>query len=211
MRLQVAIDRMPLNQAEDIVKTIGSQADIIEAGTSLIKDYGVGALAALKKAAPDVPLLGDIKTIDEGEYEFRQGYRSGADILTVMGASSLATIEKCCLVAKEMQKEVMIDLLECTSEKIQAISIFPQAIYCLHTSVDKGATADPNGDILTFRKQFPSIRRIAIAGGINLEAVRKMKETAPEIVIVGSGITKAADKLQSVQNFRKAMTQNAYD
>ncbi|GGL65845.1 orotidine 5'-phosphate decarboxylase / HUMPS family protein [Sporolactobacillus putidus] len=205
MKLQIAIDRVPLDQAESFARKLAPYSDILEAGTSLIKDYGVQALAALKKAAPDTALLGDMKTIDEGDYEFRQGYRSGADILTVMGASSVATIEKCYRVAEQTGREMMIDLLECAPETIGRISDFSNAIYCLHTSVDKGATADPNGDILAFKKRFPSVRRIAIAGGINLGSIEKLKESSPEIVIVGSGITKAGDPALAAQNFRKAM------
>lgn len=205
MKLQIAIDRVPLDQAESFVEKLTPYGDIMEAGTSLIKDYGVSALSALKKLAPGITLLGDIKTIDEGDYEFRQGYKSGADILTVMGASSVATIEKCYQVAEQMGREMMIDLLECVPEKIDCIINFPNAIYCLHTSVDKGATADPNGDILAFKKRFPSVRRIAIAGGINLEGIEKLRESSPEVVIVGSGITKAGDMALAAQNFRRVM------
>lgn len=205
LKLQVAIDRVSLDQAESFIKKLAPYSDILEAGTSLIKDYGVQALAVLKKAAPGTLLLGDMKTIDEGDYEFYRGYQSGADILTVMGASSVATIEKCYRVAEQTGHEMMIDLLECAPETIDRITDFPNAIYCLHASVDKGATADPNGDILAFKKHFPSIRRIAIAGGINLEGIEKMRESSPEIVIVGSGITKAGDMALAAQNFRKAM------
>lgn len=40
-------------------------------------------------------LLADLKTCDEGAYEFKQGYEQGFDILTVMGSSSRETLEKC--------------------------------------------------------------------------------------------------------------------
>ncbi|NSA02826.1 3-keto-L-gulonate-6-phosphate decarboxylase [Clostridium beijerinckii] len=41
MKLQVAIDRVSLEKAENLVKTFDGLADIIEIGTSLIKDYGL--------------------------------------------------------------------------------------------------------------------------------------------------------------------------
>jgi 3-hexulose-6-phosphate synthase len=207
MKLQIAIDRVPLETARALMQQLAPFADILEAGTSIIKDYGVSALDDLKEAASNARLLGDIKTVDEGAYEFRQGFRHGADILTVMGASSVETLQKCYEVAEECGKEMMIDLLECNPEKVERIVHFPNAIYCLHTSVDQGATADPNGDVLAFKKRFPEVKRVAIAGGINIKTVSGLAEADPEIVIVGSGVTKAEDPVNAAQNFRKVMAE----
>ena len=41
MRLQVAIDRVNLKTAEAMIEEMRGLADIIEVGTSLIKDYGL--------------------------------------------------------------------------------------------------------------------------------------------------------------------------
>ena len=43
MKLQTAIDRVSLSKAEEMVKTFAGETDIIEIGTSLIKDYGLFA------------------------------------------------------------------------------------------------------------------------------------------------------------------------
>ena len=40
MKLQVAIDRVSLEKAENLIEILGGLADIIEVGTSLVKDYG---------------------------------------------------------------------------------------------------------------------------------------------------------------------------
>ena len=47
MKLQVAIDRVPFDKAENLVKVIDGLADVIEIGTSLIKDYGLFKLKEL--------------------------------------------------------------------------------------------------------------------------------------------------------------------
>ena len=44
MKLQVAIDRVPVEQAVRIIQAIDGQADIIEIGTSLTKEFGLRAL-----------------------------------------------------------------------------------------------------------------------------------------------------------------------
>lgn len=191
MKLQVAIDRVSLSEATNIIKEINDYTDIIEIGTSLIKEYGLKALAPLTKSSI---LLGDIKTCDEGAYEFDLGFKLGFKYLTVMGNSSFDTLNICYQIAQHYQGEIMIDLLECSSEKIQAISCFPKAIYCLHTSTDSTNKINPLVQIQQFKTQFPQIQRIAVAGGISPKQLTKLKQLNVEIAIIGSAITKHSDK-----------------
>ena len=96
MRLQAAIDRVSVERAAEIIELKAGYADIIEVGTSLIKDYGLeGSVRVLRDRFPEQCILADIKTCDEGAYEFRKRYEAGADIPTVMGFSSIPTIKAC--------------------------------------------------------------------------------------------------------------------
>ncbi|MTT32377.1 3-hexulose-6-phosphate synthase [Terrilactibacillus sp. BCM23-1] len=205
MKLQVAIDRVDREKALSIINKVTPHADIIEIGTSLIKDFGLKHLDQIIHSNHQALLLGDIKTNDEGEYEFIQGYKVGFDILTAMGSSSYETLNKCYHVSKEYGKDMMIDLLECTDEKIKTIASFPDAIYCLHTSIDKEKNQNPAQDIKAFKEKYPQIKRIAVAGGITLEELPSIKEAGPEIVIVGSGITKANDMTNQVKIYKEAL------
>ena len=158
MKLQTAIDRVSLFDAEKLVKLFAGKTDIIELGTSLVKDYGLFALEKLNQYKKDSLLLVDMKTCDEGAYEFQQGYELGFDILTVMGNSSIETLEKCYEISESYQKYMLIDLLECSTEKIEQIKNFKNAIYCLHTSIDKGENKNIIEDIQRFQKEFPDIK-----------------------------------------------------
>lgn len=194
MKLQVAIDRVTLAEAVKLASELNGKVDIIEMGTSLIKDYGNEAIVQLRTALPDSQLLADIKTIDEGQYEFNQGFKHGADILTVMGASSLDTIRLCEQVAKDYQKTMMIDLLEVEETKIKQLQEFESAIFCLHHSIDKIDSWNVVETVAEFKLKFPQIKRLAIAGGINLTQAEELKKQGlMEIIIVGSSITKATD------------------
>lgn len=109
MKLQVAIDRVDIPRAEAIIDQVAGEADIIEIGTSLTKEYGLRALAPVcerlagttaGETGRKVVLLGDIKTCDEGKYEFDLGFDCGFAYLTVMGSSSLGTLEVCAASAR---------------------------------------------------------------------------------------------------------------
>lgn len=207
MKLQTAIDRVSLLDAEKLVKLFAEKTDIIELGTSLVKDYGLFALEKLNEYKKDSLLLVDMKTCDEGAYEFQQGYELGFDILTVMGNSSIETLEKCYEISESYQKYMLIDLLECPTEKIKQIKNFKNAIYCLHTSIDKGENKNIIEDIQKFQEEFPDIKKICVAGGITLDVCRQMKKLKKELdsVIVGSAITKAENMEIEMKKFKEAL------
>lgn len=192
MRLQAAIDRVTTEKAEEMLEQIGSHVDIIEVGTSLIKDYGlIGSVKYLKGKFPDQCILADIKTCDEGEYEFRKAYEAGGDIPTVMGFSSVSTLKACQKVAEEFGKEYMIDLLEVSDEKLELLKKeFPEAIFCVHLpSDDQGRGLEIL--VKSMCEKLQGIKKIAVAGGVRLDNIELMKKYGIEIVIVGGAISKA--------------------
>lgn len=201
MKIQAAIDRVPLEKAVTLIEELAA-ADIIELGTSLSKDFGLACLVQTRGIPRAGQLLVDIKTIDEGEYEFRRYFEAGADILTVMGAGAKATLDVCYQVAEEFGKEMLIDLLECSEERIATIAgAYPNAIYAMHFAKDAGRVADVAGQVAAFRQQFSEIQRVALAGGLQLADIPALKAAGLEIAIVGSGITGAEDPAQALQNF----------
>lgn len=202
MKLQVAIDRVSLEKAENLIKMFDGLADIIEIGTSLIKDYGLLKLKELTSKKKTSQILGDIKTSDEGTYEFKQGFRQGFDILTVMGSASLETIEKCYEVSEEINRTMMIDLLECSDEKIKEMSHFKNAIYCIHASIDREKLINPGKTVEEFKEKFPKVNRIAVAGGITLDSITELNKHNIELVIVGSAITGAENPIEKAKQFK---------
>ena len=198
MKLQIAIDRVTLSKAEEMAKIFAGKTDIIEMGTSLIKDYGLFALKKLNEYKKDSLLLADLKTCDEGAYEFKQGYEQGFDILTVMGSSSRE-------VSQSYEKYMLIDLLECSKEKIHEIADFKNAIYCLHTSVDKSGDHNIIEEIQKFKQEFPQIQKICVAGGITLEVCKEVKKEDIQSVIVGSAITKSENMAEELMKFKEVV------
>lgn len=206
MKLQTAIDRVSLEKAIAMAREFDGYTDILELGTSLVKDYGNQAINEVKNVLQKTELLVDSKTMDEGSYEFTQGYKYGADIVTVMGAASYDTLQACYETSKQFGKTMMIDLLEVSDEKVEKLIDFKEAIFTLHHSVDRRDQQDAVASVKEFVQKFPKIKRIAIAGGIDLEQARKLAEQGlTEIVIVGSKITKADDPKKALKNFMEGI------
>jgi 3-hexulose-6-phosphate synthase len=203
MQIQLAIDRVTLERAKEISREAGPYIDIIEVGTSLIKDYGIVSIKEIKSSFPDKIILADIKTMDEGAYEFKAAYSSGADIATVMGAASLDTIRACNEVARDFGKLIMIDILEVDDEKIHKLKDFKDAIFCVHLSIDS-----IGGNLISlikeFKCKFPEIARIAVAGGVNHNTIVTLQESNVDIAIIGGSITKADSIENAAKAFREA-------
>lgn len=204
MKLQVAIDRVTLERAVGLVEQL-NQADIIEIGTSLTKDYG---LACVQKTSPhkgSAKLLVDIKTMDEAAYEFRQYFEAGADILTVMGAAAYETVKICYDEAEKYGKEVMIDLLECDEQRIETIAHFENAIYALHFSKDQDKQVSVVEEVQRFAQCFPQVKRIALAGGLDLTSLKELQSTSLEIAIVDSSIVSHANPGAVLQQYKEVL------
>lgn len=206
MRLQVAIDRVSLERADEIIKLTSGYADIIEAGTSLIKDFGLsGSVKILKDKYPGQCILADIKTCDEGEYEFREAYKAGCDIPTVMGFSSVPTLKACQKIAQEYQKEYMIDLLEVPEEKLDELKReFPDAIFCVHLPSDNQGKGLKEL-VVRMCSQLEGIGKIAVAGGVTLDTLGIMKQAGVDIVIVGGAITREQDIAEATRKFSEVI------
>lgn len=200
MKIQLAVDRVTLEKAIVIIEQSHPYFDIIEIGTSLFLDYGLESLQEIRSHF-DETILADFKTMDEAEYEFTQLYSNGANIATVMGATSLETIRICQQVAQKYGQEYMIDIMEVDDDKIKELSKFEDAILCLHLPKDK------NADFKTYIQNFVSkhqlSNRLAAAGGITLEDLPYLKEAGIEIAIVGSAITKSENINKTAKLFKR--------
>lgn len=206
MRLQMAIDRVSVETAIDMIEQTKGHADIIEVGTSLIKDFGLaGSVKVIKERYPSQCILADIKTCDEGAYEFQKTYEAGGDIPTVMGMSSVQTIKVCQEVAAHFGKEYMIDLLEVPDEKLKILKEqFPEAIFCVHLPSDN-AGVGLKELVRHVCGQLQGIEKIAVAGGVTLDTAGIMKEAGIDIVVVGGAITKSGSIEEAARKFKEAV------
>ncbi|MGG4491030.1 3-hexulose-6-phosphate synthase [Metabacillus idriensis] len=200
MKIQLALDRLSIDEAIKIAGQAEPYIDIIEVGTSLIKEFGVISISRLKEAFPDKLILADMKTIDNAQYEFSLCFEAGADIATVMGVSPIQTIETCLDAAAKHEKKTMIDLLNTTAEQKAALFPYTEAIFCDHVSKD---VQEKSGLKNTAAAVFDPSLQWAMAGGITGEMIQNMAGPFPDIVIIGSAITKASKPDKAAEALRE--------
>lgn len=207
MKIQLALDRLTIEQAIELVRLTEESIDWIEVGTSLIKEYGITSIQRIKEAFPEKVVVADVKTIDNARYEFDLCYKAGADVATVMGVSPLVTIQACMERAADFDKTVMIDLLNTTEEQKTALYELAddRVIYCDHVSKDE---QELNGERnkVQGNASLPPIKR-AVAGGITLASLDEFKQSGSDVFIIGSAITKAENPREAAKAFKKILLQ----
>ncbi|HSL42199.1 MAG TPA: orotidine 5'-phosphate decarboxylase / HUMPS family protein, partial [Anaerolineales bacterium] len=108
--LQLALDYISLPKAIVMAAQVAPEVDIIEIGTPLCKAAGLEAIRAIREICPDKLILADFKAPDVGGLEATMAFDAGADMMTVIGGATLATVEQALTVARQRGKEMLMEL-----------------------------------------------------------------------------------------------------
>ncbi|GAC1349333.1 MAG: orotidine 5'-phosphate decarboxylase [Ktedonobacteraceae bacterium] len=207
MQLQVALDRLSLDDALRLAASVQQYADWIEVGTSLIKEFGMESVRRMRQTLFQARIIADIKTNDNARYEFELCYAAGADAATVMGAMPDETIATCVSIARQQGKQVMIDLLATSAERQRELLKYREAILGVHVSKDVQESGTKRTTSMVSRiPDWAAERKVAIAGGIGLDDIPALGVRLPTLtVIVGAAITGAADPAAAARTFAAAI------
>lgn len=204
MKLQLALDRLTWDECIDVLNRTERSVDIIEVGTGVIKEYGMAIVREIRKRFPSHHIMADMKTCDAGGHEARQAFGAGADIVTVMAFSSPLTIQDTMDVAQEYGGRVMVDLLEVQHrEKLNELEKLDADLVSLHVGKDQQKKGAFNTDMFQLVEGFPF--EVAVAGGIDETTAGQAASGNPDIIIVGSAITKADKPSIAAENIRKTI------
>lgn len=209
--LQVALDIPKWELMERVVKELpGNDHLIIEAGTPLIKRYGVDIVGKIKEIKPETFVVADLKTLDTGNLETRMVSDAGADAVVISGLAPLRTIEKAIEEAKKTGIYSSIDMLNVTNpiELISELSVgglMPDVVE-LHRAIDVEELGEKHawGNIEEI-KRIGGKMLVAVAGGIREENAPEAIKGGADILIVGRGITNARDVEGVARRFLRLM------
>lgn len=207
MKLQLALDEHKLEDALNFAEQVADYVDIIEIGTPFVIDSGMEGVRRFKEKFSDKEILSDEKIMDGGYYEAQLGFEAGAEYVTVLGVSDLVTIQNCVKAAEDFNKQVVVDMIcvENLPERIAELEEIGVHVLAVHTGADVQALGRTPLDDLKIMTQHAKKAKIAVAGGINSQTIQKYVGLNPDIVIVGSGITRSEDPVKEVKLIKEAM------
>lgn len=207
MLLQIAFDK-PEHLA--LLPVVKPYADIVEIGTPLLKRFGVAAIATARELCPDVMVLADTKTVDGGGLEADMVFGAGAAFMTVLSCASRATHETVGRRAEAFGATIIVDTITESgkAELLPPDARFPESFgyVAVHSPTDArlaGNTSTSHIDAVEemHRRGF----RVSLAGGIGPATLPAVIEVGPEIVVIGSAITEAANPKEVLQWIRERL------
>ncbi len=206
MKLQLALDVTDKKKALELCEKIKYYIDIIELGTPFIKIFGMKELIKDFKKFK-IPILTDLKTMDTGYFEAELAFKFGADYSTVCATSYEGTIKGTIKAAKDYKKKSVVDLIGRKDVKKAALQIIKEKpnYIAIHSGIDMQMKGIKPLKTLKELSKVIDSKKIAVAGGINIETIEDIAKYKPGIIIVGGAITKAKNPLKVVKELKRIM------
>ncbi|MCZ8514773.1 orotidine 5'-phosphate decarboxylase [Paenibacillus filicis] len=188
--VQISLDLTNIKEAVEMAEiAVEAGIDWIEAGTPLLLGEGLHAVAALRKAFPNHPIVADLKTMDGGYLEAEMMAKAGATHVVVMGVAHPATIRAVVKAARDFNIQVMGDIMAAPDKVACAKMLEANSVdyIIVHTGFDERGE-DPE------RSPFDHLREVVEAvsipvqavGGLSVAQAAEMPKHGAPLVVVGA-------------------------
>jgi len=204
--LEVALDIPDWRRVEGIIRALPrSDAIVIEAGTPLIKRYGVEAVQKIHQLRPESVVIADLKTLDTGNLEARIAGDATADVISFSGLAPINTMEKFMEECKKIGSLSLMDTINVPNpvEILKKLKNKPDIVE-LHRAIDVEHEEYAWGNIKEIREVCGNVL-IAVAGGIRVSNVKNALKAGADIIVVGRAITAAKDVTGAARAFLQEM------
>jgi len=218
--LQVALDLDNMDEMERIIKSLPDRERILlEAGTPLVKKFGVGIVSKIRELRKDAFIIADLKTLDVGRIEVKMAADETADAVAISGLGTIESIEKAIHEAMKQGIYSILDMMNVDNfvEKLQSLRYKPD-IVLLHRNVDLETMAAERGEELGEVTEWGNInqikeilgkgKRVAVAGGITPNKVNMALTNGADIIVVGRYIIGSRDVRRAAEDFLEHMPQD---
>ena len=213
--LQVALDLDNEEAMARIIKQLPNRERILlEAGTPLVKKFGVGIVGKIRELAPSAFIIADLKTLDVGRVEVKMAADETADAVAISG---LGTVESIAKAIHETQKQGIYSILDMMNVKgfEEKLALLPDDlkpdIVLLHRNVDMETYRAEHGEDTSDMTEWGNIKDIkailgekgliAVAGGIKPNNVEEAISKGANIIIAGRYIIGSRDVRRAAQDF----------
>jgi bifunctional enzyme Fae/Hps len=210
--LQVALDNPNLEAVLNVVRQLPkSDHLILEAGTPLIKRYGVDVITKLREVKPDAFIVADLKTLDTGNLEARMVADATADAIVVSALAPVPTLEKAISEAHKTGIYAVMDTLNHPDpmDVLEKLDELPDVVE-LHRAIDVEDTAYAWGSIEAIKELSPKIL-VAVAGGVRVHTIPDALKAGADILVVGRAITNSREIRQSAEQFVEGLNKPEID
>ena len=201
--LQVALDLVDMAKVASVLTGLPENDHlIIEAGTPLIKKFGLSVLSEIRKYKPNAFIIADLKILDTGNLEARMAADATADAVVISGLAPTSTMEKAIAEARKVGIYSIIDMLNVQNPArvIEKLKVKPDIVE-LHRAIDVEETAHAWGDIPAIRKAAGGKLLVATAGGVRVNVVKDALKAGADILVVGRAITASKDVGHAADEF----------
>ncbi len=211
--LQVAMDLVDMGKVAQVLKELPENDHlIIEAGTPLIKKFGLGVISEIRKLRPNAFIIADLKILDTGNLEARMAADATADAVVVSGLAPVSTMEKAIAEARKVGIYSIVDMLNVPNpaKVIASLKVKPDIVE-LHRAIDTEETAHAWGDIPAIKKAAGGKLLVATAGGVRVNVVKDALKAGADILVVGRAITASKDIGHAADEFLEQLDREEID
>jgi 3-hexulose-6-phosphate synthase len=207
LKLQIAFDHVSSAEAAALAQSMGTAADLVEAGTPMLAREGAGALRALRAALPHAMLVADYKIVDGGRQIAALAFEAGANWVTVLGCAEDVVIREVLDVARACNGSVCVDLIGvgdplARAREVHALGVTAVAV---HASAASSQGQPRTIDFALMRALRTAAIPFVAAGGVNFGNIRQVTALQPAIVIAGSAVLDALDPSKAACELKKSM------
>ena len=218
--LQVALDLDNMQEMERIIDSLPDRERIlIEAGTPLVKKFGVGIVSKIRERRQDAFIIADLKTLDVGRIEVKMAADETADAVAISGLGTQESIEKAIHEAEKQGIYSILDMMNVDNftEKLEKLTYKPD-IVLLHRNVDLETMKAERGEEQEAMTEWGNINQIkdilgknglvAVAGGIVPKKMDQALDSGADIIVVGRYIIGSRDVRHAAEDFLEKMPQD---
>ncbi|MBS7643008.1 bifunctional 5,6,7,8-tetrahydromethanopterin hydro-lyase/3-hexulose-6-phosphate synthase [Candidatus Bathyarchaeota archaeon] len=207
--LQIALDIPDIEKTKKIISELPpSDRIILEAGTPLIKKYGLKIIHDLRENAKDIFIVADLKTLDVGQVEVDLAYEETADAVVASGLASKETLDKFIYEAKRLGIYSIIDMMDVVDplQVLKSIKELPEVVI-LHRGIDEEHGGKTRWELIKEIKETFKDKKLlfAVAGGIDPKTAPLALKNGADILIVGRYITQSKDPKRAAREFLELM------
>ncbi len=211
--LQVALDIVDLGKLRSVLASLPENDHlIIEAGTPLIKKFGLNVLSEIRAIKPNSFIVADMKILDTGNLEARMAADASADAVVMSGLAPASTIEKAISEARKTGIYSVIDMLNVADPVglIKSLKVKPDIVE-LHRAIDAESSAHAWGNINDMKKAAGGKLLVATAGGIRVPVVKEALKSGADVLVVGRAITASKDVHHAAEEFLEQLNKEEID